>query len=151
MRATSSSQSCPPRSLGARASGGLPGKNATCPPKTLLHIGAPDRHRGARPAGSPRQVCAHPLWPRTTSWEQDRSHHPVSDAHSQSSTGRVSTPSSRHTTSNPGAHHRGTPGLKAQTAEQVPRQGLPCTAKCTRMSERHKKPGQRKRLSLDPI
>ena len=48
----------------------------------------------------------------------------------------------------PGHITGGTLGLKAWTAEKVPRQG---TAKCTRMSERHKNPGQRKRLSLDPI
>ena len=33
VRAVSSSQSCPHRSLGAQASGGLPGESAACPPK----------------------------------------------------------------------------------------------------------------------
>lgn len=110
LRAISSSQlpSQKPWSSGLWGTPG--GEYRQPPPKTLLHRGAPDRHRGARPAGSPRQVCAHPLGQRTTSWEQDRSHHPVSDAHSPSSTARESTPSSRHTTSNPGAHHRGDPG-----------------------------------------
>ena len=68
-----------------RSSGlwGAPGGERSLPPaKTLLHRGAPDGHRGAGPAGSPRQVCAHPLRPSMTSWEQDRSHHPVSDAYS---------------------------------------------------------------------
>lgn len=61
---------------------GAPRRKCSMPPKTMLHRGAPDGHRGAGPAGSPRQVCAHPLGPSMTSWEQDRSHHAVSEAHS---------------------------------------------------------------------
>ena len=92
-----------------RSSGlwGAPGGERNLPPphKTLLHRGAPDGHRGAGPAGSPRQVCAHPLRPSMTSWEQDGSHHPVSDAYSVQHS-----PVSTHSSRNPGTHHRGDPG-----------------------------------------
>lgn len=152
LRAISSSQSCPHRSLGARASGGLPGENTASPPPKPCSTEEPqtdteepgqqdhhDRsvhtHSGkGRPAGSR-------IGPITLS--QMLTHRPAQPGTPPLAAGTPpATP--RHITG-------GTPGLKAQTAEKVPRQGLPCTAKCTRISERHKKPGQRKRLSLDPI
>ena len=140
-------------------------------PRALFHKGAPDRHRRASPAKSPRQVSEHLPSANGASWEQERSpftlvsHTVKQNRHSLVAPIRpiyppikvlFGTVSLLKKPVTPPATSvnitGGTLGLKAWRAEKVPQAGVAsCTVKCARMFEHHTKTGSVKKTFLRPL